>query len=108
MVNDMGLAAVAPLVILGDKLGLYKSLAAAGPLSTENLAQQTGTTERYVREWCAAQAGSGYIEFDAETNRFSMTPEQQAVFADPDATHALPPPPPPVFVPPAVGGVLEP
>ena len=57
MVNDMGAAAVAPLVILGDKLGLYKSLAAAGPLSTEDLAQQTGTTERYVREWCAAQAG---------------------------------------------------
>ena len=85
MVNDMGAAAVAPLVILGDKLGLYKSLAAAGPLSTEDLAQQTGTTERYVREWCAAQAGSGYIEFDAETNRFSMTPEQQAVFADPDS-----------------------
>lgn len=53
MVNDMGAAAVAPLVILGDKLGLYKSLAAAGPLSTEDLAQQTGTTERYVREWCA-------------------------------------------------------
>ena len=85
MVNDMGAAAVAPLVILGDKLGLYKSLAAAGPLSTEDLAQQTGTTERYVREWCAAQAGSGYIEFDAEANRFSMTPEQQAVFADPDS-----------------------
>ena len=53
MVNDMGAAAVAPLVILGDKLGLYKSLAAAGPLSTEDLAEQTGTTERYVREWCA-------------------------------------------------------
>jgi len=61
MVGDMGAAAVAPLVILGDKLGLYKALAANGPLSTEELADHTGTTERYVREWCAAQAGSGYI-----------------------------------------------
>jgi len=61
MVSDMGAAAVAPLVILGDKLGLYKALASEGPLSTEDLADKTGTTERYVREWCAAQAGSGYI-----------------------------------------------
>jgi len=85
MVSDMGAAAVAPLVILGDKLGLYKALASEGPLSTEDLADKTGTTERYVREWCAAQAGSGYIEFDSDTNRFNMTPEQQAVFADPDS-----------------------
>jgi SAM-dependent methyltransferase len=82
MVGDMGAAAVAPLVIMGDKLGLYKSLAADGPLTTEALADKTGTTERYVREWCAAQAGSGYIQYDRETNAFSMSPEQQAVFAD--------------------------
>ncbi|MCA9100409.1 MAG: class I SAM-dependent methyltransferase [Planctomycetales bacterium] len=82
MVSDMGAAAVAPLVILGDKLGLYRALAGDGPLTTEQLADATGTTERYVREWCAAQAGSGYISYDADTERFSMTPEQQAVFAD--------------------------
>jgi len=85
MVGDMGAAAVAPLVILGDKLGLYKALAADGPLTTEELADQTGTTERYVREWCAAQAGSGYIEYDPESNVFSMSLEQQAVFADGDS-----------------------
>jgi SAM-dependent methyltransferase len=85
MVGDMGAAAVAPLVILGDKLGLYKALAADGPLTTEKLAEQTGTTERYVREWCAAQAGSGYIEYDRESAAFSMSPEQQAVFADGDS-----------------------
>lgn len=82
MVGDMGAAAVAPLVIVGDRLGLYKALAEHGPMSTEALADQTGTTERYVREWCAAQAGSGYIDFDAATGQFSMSPEQQAVFAD--------------------------
>lgn len=85
LVSDMGAAAIAPLVILGDKLGLYKALAAGGPLSSEQLAESTGTTERYVREWCAAQAGSGYIEYDSPSAQFSMTPEQQAVFADPDS-----------------------
>ncbi|MFV1965736.1 MAG: class I SAM-dependent methyltransferase, partial [Pirellulaceae bacterium] len=85
MVGDMGAAAVAPLVLLGDKLGLYKALAAADrPLTTKELAEQTGTLERYVREWCAAQAGSGYIEYDRESDAFSMSPEQQAVFADED------------------------
>lgn len=82
MVGDMGAAAVAPLVIIGDKLGLYEALAAHGPISTQDLAENTGTTERYVREWCAAQAGSGYIEYDATSGDFSMTPEQEAVFAD--------------------------
>lgn len=89
MVSDMGAAAVAPLIIVGDKLGLYKALASDGPLSTEELADRTGTTERYVREWCAAQAGSGYIDYDAETQRFSMSPEQQAVFADDDSPASM-------------------
>ncbi len=85
MVSDMGAAAVGPLVILGDKLGLYKALAAEGPLDSTRLAEQTGTTERYVREWCAAMAGSGYIHLDPQTGEFSMTPEQAAVFADEDS-----------------------
>jgi SAM-dependent methyltransferase len=85
MVGDMGAAAIAPLVMLGDKLGLYRALAANGPISTEDLAEKTGTTERYVREWCAAQAGSGYIDYDAASGNFSMSPEQQAVFADSDS-----------------------
>jgi len=82
MVGEMGAAAAAPLVILGDKLGLYKALAANGSLTTEQLADRTGTTERYVREWCAAQACSGYIDYDPESTTFSMSPEQRAVFAD--------------------------
>jgi ubiquinone/menaquinone biosynthesis C-methylase UbiE len=85
MVSDMGAAAVAPLVILGDKLGLYKSLSENGPMSSTELAEATGTTERYVREWCAAQAGSGYIEYDAAANKFYLNDDQAAVFADPDS-----------------------
>jgi hypothetical protein len=62
-----------------------KALAKDGPLSSEGLAKSTGTTERYVREWLAAQAASGYIEYDAGQNKFSMTAEQVMVFADDDS-----------------------
>ena len=82
MVTEMGAAANGALIILGDKLGLYKSLAIDGPMTSEQLADSTGTTERYVREWLAAQAASTYIEYDAINNEFWMTPEQSAVFAD--------------------------
>jgi len=84
MINDMGAATSAALVLLGDKLGLYKALAADGPLSSAQLAERTGTAERYVREWLAAQAASGYVQHNSSTGRFSMTSEQAAVFADED------------------------
>lgn len=82
MVTEMGAAAIGALIIMGDKLGLYKSLAAHGPMTSGQLAQKTSTTERYLREWLSAQAASGYIEYDAENEKFSMTPEQIAVFGD--------------------------
>ena len=82
MVTEMGAAANGALIIMGDKLGLYKSLASNGPMTSEQVSETTGTTERYVREWLSAQAASGYIEYDAETEKFSMTPEQTAVFGD--------------------------
>ena len=82
MVTEMGAAANGALIIMGDKLGLYKALAANGSLTSEQLSEKTATTERYVREWLSAQAASGYIEYDAERNSFSMTPEQTAVFGD--------------------------
>ena len=82
MVTEMGAAANGALIIMGDKLGLYKSLAADGPMTSEQLSESTGTTERYVREWLSAQAASGYIEYDDDGDKFSMTPEQTAVFGD--------------------------
>jgi len=85
MVGDLGAGVSAALVLIGDKLGLYKTLADEGPMGSGDLARRTGTTERYVREWLAAQAASGYVEFDSGTSRFSMTPEQVAVFADDDS-----------------------
>jgi 2-polyprenyl-3-methyl-5-hydroxy-6-metoxy-1,4-benzoquinol methylase len=81
MVGDMSAAMSGALVLLGDKLGLYKSLAADGPATSAELAERTETTERYVREWLAAQAASGYVEYHKDTGRFSMTPEQAMALA---------------------------
>lgn len=82
MVGDMGAAASAPLVIIGDRLGLYKALDQHGPLSSQELAEKTGAHERYLREWLAAQAASGYISYDADSQKFHLSTEQKAVFAD--------------------------
>lgn len=85
VVTDMGAAFVGTSVIIGDQLGLYKALAAHGPATSAQLAERTGTTERYVREWLAGQAASGYIEYDAATSTFHITPEQAMVFANADS-----------------------
>ena len=84
VVGDLGSTMSTPLLILGDKLGLYKALAAAGPsgLNSTELAEKTHTHERYIREWLVNQAAGGYVEFDAKTIRYSMTPEQAAALAD--------------------------
>ncbi|WP_370655485.1 class I SAM-dependent methyltransferase [Candidatus Binatus sp.] len=82
MLGDVGAAMGAALVLLGDKLGLYKTLASAGPLSSAELASRTGTAERYVREWAAGQAAAGYINYDPASARYSMSPEQALLLAD--------------------------
>jgi hypothetical protein len=64
-VADLGATGSAGNVVIGDKLGLYRALAEAGPLAPAELAARTGTAERYVREWLAGQAASGYVEYDA-------------------------------------------
>jgi len=83
VLDDFGAAASAPLVLIGDRLGLFRALADGAPMTPEELASATGTAERYVREWLAAMAASGYVEFDRDTRRFGLSPEQVAVFADP-------------------------
>ena len=85
MVNELGAAQNAALVILGDELGLYSALAERGPLSSVGLAAATDTHERYVREWASAQAASGFISYDASSGQFSLSPEQAAVLADDDS-----------------------
>jgi SAM-dependent methyltransferase len=85
MLGDVGAAANTALIRLGDRLGLYKTLADQGPMTPAELAEATGTTERCVREWLSAQAASGYVEYDATSKIFSMQPEQAMVFADEDS-----------------------
>jgi len=84
VVNEMGAASNGALVILGDKLGLFRALS-HGAMTSAELAAATGTHERYVREWLSAQAASGFVDYRADTAQFSMSPEQAAVFADEDS-----------------------
>ncbi len=81
MLGDLGAAMGAALVVIGDKLGLYKGMAGAGPIDSAALARKTGTDERYVREWLAQQAAAGYLQYQPATGRYLMTPEQELVFA---------------------------
>ena len=85
MLGDLGAVANAGLVIIGDKLGLYRALEQGDALTSAELAQRSGTSERYVREWLAAQAASGYIEYDAATQRFSLPAEQGFMLAFEDS-----------------------
>ncbi|MCC7416773.1 MAG: class I SAM-dependent methyltransferase [Acidobacteria bacterium] len=88
-VGDLGAAVSAVLVSIGDELGYYKALAEK-PRTAGELAAATGTHERYAREWLANQASGGYVEYDAATEAFSLTPEQALCLADPDGPVDLP------------------
>jgi SAM-dependent methyltransferase len=88
-VGDIGSGISAALVMIGDKLGLYKGLA-AGPATPAELAARTETTERYVREWLANQAAGGYVTYDAKAKTFSLSPEQTMALADETSPAFLP------------------
>ena len=79
---DLGATFHATLIVIGDKLGLYRGLAEGGPQTPEQLAQRTHTAERYIREWLAAQAASGYAHYNAATGQYSLDDEQAFVLAD--------------------------
>lgn len=85
MVNELGAAQNAALVILGDELGLYRKMVGRGPVTAAELADATGTRERYVREWLSAQAASGFVDYDAASGRFELSPEQAAILAIDDS-----------------------
>ena len=89
-VGEMGAAMNAALVILGERLGLYKAMAGAGPMTSAELAQKTGTAERYVREWLAAQAAGGYVAYDAQAGRYTLPDEQAFALAVEDGPAYLP------------------
>ena len=75
-VVDFGATFNAALIRIGDKLGLYKALAAGGPQTSTELAKKTGTAERYVREWLSAQAAGAYVTYNPENGKFHLSEEQ--------------------------------
>ena len=81
-VGDLGAAMSATLMLVGDRLGLYRELA-KGPVSASTLAQRTGTNARYVREWLGNQGAGGYVQFDSKRDTWSLSPEQALCLADP-------------------------
>jgi 2-polyprenyl-3-methyl-5-hydroxy-6-metoxy-1,4-benzoquinol methylase len=89
-VDEVGATLNTALVVMGDRLGLYRSLAGAGPLSPAELAERTGTAERYVREWLNAQAAGGYVEYDPDSGRYTLPPEQAVALTEPDSPAYLP------------------
>jgi SAM-dependent methyltransferase len=89
MVGEMGAAMSALMVNIGDQLGLYRAMDGAGPLTSEELAERTGTHERYVREWLSNQAAGGFVTYDPATRRFTLPPEQAMAFANEDSPACL-------------------
>jgi SAM-dependent methyltransferase len=82
VVNEMSVAESGPLIYLGDKLGLYRAMAGAGRMSSQELAEKTGTHERYVREWLNNQAAGGLIEYHAADGTYELSDEGAHVWAD--------------------------
>lgn len=88
-VTDFGAAVHAGMVVIGEKLGLYKALAET-PMNSAQLAAKTKTDERYLREWLASQAAGGYITYNAESDTFSLNAEQEFTLAMEDSPAYLP------------------
>jgi 2-polyprenyl-3-methyl-5-hydroxy-6-metoxy-1,4-benzoquinol methylase len=101
-VDEVGATLNCALVVMGDKLGLYRALAGAGPLTPGDLAARTGTAERYIREWLNAQAAGGYVEYDPDSGRYTLPPEQAVALTDESSPAYLP-----GFFQIALGSVLD-
>ncbi len=89
-VSDLSAGYGGVMVSLGDKLGLYKAMAGAGPITSRELARRTGCAERYVREWLNSQAAGGYVDYHPVSATYELSPEQAMVLADSSS---------PVFIP---------
>jgi SAM-dependent methyltransferase len=88
-VNDLGATVHSGMVVIGERLGLYKALA-SGPMTPAELAARTQTDERYVREWLSSQAAGGYVSYDEKTKKFSLSEEQAFALANEDSPAYLP------------------
>jgi SAM-dependent methyltransferase len=89
-VDEVGATLNAALVVMGDRLGLYRALAGAGGLTPTELAEQTSASERYVREWLNAQAAGGYVEYDPADGTYTLPPEQAVALTDESSPAFLP------------------
>jgi len=85
VVGDVGTVVHGALCYIGDRMGLFKAMAGAGPLTVEQLAGKTGLSARYVREWLGAMATAHYVEYDAAAATYLLTPEYAAALADEDS-----------------------
>jgi len=88
-VTDMGAVISAPLFVIGEKLGLYKAMAGAGPLSSQELADRAGVAERSVREWLGNQAAGGYVTYDPDSDTYTLPDEQALALADEESPFYL-------------------
>lgn len=88
-VDDVAATFSSALVLIGRELGLYDALKHIGPATPENLADATGTDERYIRPWLTNQAAAGFVDYAPDTGRYSLSPEQALVFTDPDSPVAM-------------------
>jgi SAM-dependent methyltransferase len=89
-VDEVGATLNTALVVMGDRLGLYRALAGAGGLTPVELARRTGVSERYVREWLNAQAAGGYVEYDPVGGTYELPPEQAVALTDEESAAFLP------------------
>ncbi len=89
-VGEVGATLNTALVVMGDRLGLYRAMAGAGPLTPAELAERTGTAERYVREWLNAQAAGEYVDYDPDSSRYSLSPEHAMALTDESSPAYLP------------------
>lgn len=88
-VTDLGAAVHTGMVVIGERLGLYKALAGE-PMTSAQLAAKTKTDERYLREWLASQAAGGYITYYEKTNKFGLSEEQAFTLVNEDSPAYLP------------------
>ena len=89
-VDEVGSALNAALVVMGDRLGYYRSLADHGPTTPAELAERTDSDEHYAREWLNCQAAGAYVEYDPASGRYTLPPEQAIAFTDASSPAYLP------------------
>jgi 2-polyprenyl-3-methyl-5-hydroxy-6-metoxy-1,4-benzoquinol methylase len=86
-VVDMATTISGPLLLIGEKLGLFQAMKGAGPLSSVDVAARAGVSERYTREWLRGQAAGGYLQYDGDTDRFTLPDEHAVALAVPESPY---------------------